>query len=439
MVPDINVKVTPDLKNRDSVLLLVAPAWRVTRSAALPRLGGSALAQVLDQLSDDCPDLEDPEAFADAFRIVQALLDSRSLLAGHDVSDGGLLSTVLEMAFAGNMGCAIELEHAEKAGGEEAVLRTLFGEELGWVLQVDTAKALEVIAQFAAKQLGCVAIGSVVKDGRTALSATVNGQHVLQNATVAQWRDVWESTSFAMEKRQCAAECVAQEEKGLTSRQDPPYKLTYVPTEFAFDQIAHPPSSRPRMACIREEGTNGDREMAGAFFAAGFDVWDVSMDDLKMGRIGLDAFRGVAFTGGFSFADVFGSAKGWGAGVRLNQSVREEFARFKARPDTFSLGVCNGCQLMALLGWVGPEVKKESSLPRFVHNSSGRFESRFSAVKIEQDTPAMMLKDMGGSVLGVWVAHGEGQVSCCIFTNSTVIMDSTLFDSHYSAVIIPSK
>jgi phosphoribosylformylglycinamidine synthase len=173
------------------------------------------------------------------------------------------------------------------------------------------------------------------------------------------------------------------------------------------------------MACIREEGSNGDREMAGAFYAADFDVWDVSMGDLAEGRIKLDAFRGVAFTGGFSFADVFGSAKGWGAGVKLNKLVSEEFSRFKARPDTFSLGVCNGCQLMALLGWVpGSGVKAESSQPRFVHNASGRFESRWTMVRIEGKTPSIFLQGMGGSVLGVWVAHGEGQV---IFPDNAVL------------------
>lgn len=405
MVPDISLTVTPDLKNVDSVLLLVECGTRVKQTA--PRLGGSALAQAFGQLSDDCPDMDDVEAFGLSFRTIQALLEERAILAGHDRSDGGLISCVLEMCFAGNLGATITLEAAN--ADKMTVLRHLFGEELGFVIQVENAKAKQVVERFTQQGLVCSAIGQVAKDNHSAVEVSVGGSVVLAN-TVQVLRDVWESTSFKMERRQTNPECVAQEEAGLKTRKDPAFKLTYVPEENAraFD-LTRLPSAKPRVACIREEGSNGDREMAGAFFAADFDAWDVTMDDLKTGRIGLESFRGVAFTGGFSFADVFGSAKGWGAGVKLNASVKNEFDRFKARTDTFSLGVCNGCQLLALLGWVPGGALKESSQPRFVHNESGRFESRYTAVRIEEQTPAVMLKGMGGSVLGVWIAHGEGQ------------------------------
>jgi len=162
------------------------------------------------------------------------------------------------------------------------------------------------------------------------------------------------------------------------------------------------------VAVVREEGSNGDREMASAFFAAGFEPWDVAMTDLLSGRISLDAFRGIAFVGGFSYADVLDSAKGWAGVIRLNEGLRRQFQDFYQRPDTFSLGVCNGCQLHALLGWVPWHGIADELQPRFIRNASGRFESRFATVRI-LESPAIMLRGMAGSTIGVWVAHGEGR------------------------------
>jgi phosphoribosylformylglycinamidine synthase len=164
---------------------------------------------------------------------------------------------------------------------------------------------------------------------------------------------------------------------------------------------------KPKVAIIREEGSNGDREMTSAFHLAGFEAWDVSMTDIIGGSVTLDRFRGVAFVGGFSYADVLDSAKGWAGVIRFHKKVYEQFRRFYEREDTFSLGVCNGCQLMALLGWVPWQGIEDSLQPRFVRNRSGRFESRFAAVKI-LSSPSLMLKGMEGSTLGIWVAHGEG-------------------------------
>jgi phosphoribosylformylglycinamidine synthase len=166
-------------------------------------------------------------------------------------------------------------------------------------------------------------------------------------------------------------------------------------------------TDKPRVAIIREEGSNGDREMTSAFHLAGFEPWDVMMTDLLDGRITLDGFRGVVFVGGFSYADVLDSAKGWAASIRFNKKAWDQFERFYYRTDTFSLGVCNGCQLMALLGWVPWRGIADELQPRFIHNKSGRFESRFSTLKILK-SPAIMLQGMEGSVLGIWVAHGEG-------------------------------
>jgi phosphoribosylformylglycinamidine synthase len=167
--------------------------------------------------------------------------------------------------------------------------------------------------------------------------------------------------------------------------------------------------AKPSVAIIREEGSNGDREMTSAFYQAGFETWDVTMTDLMNDRINLSRFKGLAFVGGFSYADVLDSAKGWAGTIRFNKKLYEQFQQFYQRPDTFSLGVCNGCQLSALLGWVPWHGIPDKSQPRFIHNTSGRFESRFTAVRILK-SPALMLKGMEDSVLGIWVAHGEGHV-----------------------------
>jgi len=174
---------------------------------------------------------------------------------------------------------------------------------------------------------------------------------------------------------------------------------------------------KPRVAIIREEGSNGDREMTSAFYSAGFETWDVMMTDLLANRVDLSDFRGVVFVGGFSFADVLDSAKGWAGVIRFNEGLWKQFQDFYARPDTFSLGVCNGCQLHALLGWVPWNDTPDESQPRFVKNASGRFESRFTTVRI-LESPAMMFAGMEGATLGIWVAHGEGRA---LFPNPSML------------------
>ena len=181
---------------------------------------------------------------------------------------------------------------------------------------------------------------------------------------------------------------------------------------------------RPKVAVIREEGSNGDREMVASLFMAGFEVWDVTMNDICHGAISLDQFRGVVFVGGFSYADVLGSAKGWAAVCKINPTARAQFDAFLSREDTFSLGVCNGCQLMGLLGWVGSDsadTKSPSQGVCFTHNTSERFESRFATVSVEP-SPSLMLKGMEGSTLGIWVAHGEGRLA---FNRDDILKDIT--------------
>ncbi|XP_053326484.1 phosphoribosylformylglycinamidine synthase [Spea bombifrons] len=402
--PDITATVTPDLKipGQKGVLLYVpiCPGQH--------RLGGSSLAQCYSQLGDQPPDLDCPQTLVSCFQVTQRLLRDRSLSAGHDVSDGGLITCLLEMAFAGNCGLDVELSSPGKGA-----LELLFAEELGLVLEVSELVLEVVMEQYRAAGVQCVKIGCTEGRGPNArVRVSVNGEEVLSE-DVGTLRAVWEETSFQLERLQANPSCVSQEESGLRQREGPTFHLTFDPSE----NPVLPPlteESLPRVAVVREEGSNGDREMAAALLMAGFEVWDVTMEDLISGSTTLDSFRGIVFVGGFSYADVLGSAKGWAASVRYNAAVRDQFEAFRSRKDTFSLGVCNGCQLMALLGWVGPDNPTEQEErptqgTLLTHNQSGRFESRFVTVRIEA-SPSVLLRGMEGSSLGVWVAHGEGLV-----------------------------
>jgi phosphoribosylformylglycinamidine synthase len=220
-------------------------------------------------------------------------------------------------------------------------------------------------------------------------------------------RQLWEDTSYQLERLQCNPQCAEEERKNIYDRPGMLYHVSFTPEPTPEKWMNA--TDKPKVAIIREEGSNGDREMTSAFYMAGFEPWDVTMTDLLSGVVTLDMFRGIAFVGGFSYADVLDSAKGWAGVIRFNPQLWDQFERFYHRKDTFSLGVCNGCQLMALLGWVPWRGISGGLQPRFIHNVSGRFESRFSTVKI-LPSPALMLQDMDGSELGVWVAHGEGRL-----------------------------
>lgn len=401
--PDINNMRTPDIKRPGaSKLVLVRPV--AAGSTPAERIGGSALLQTFNGVgvAEDVPDCNTPQLLVTAFNVTQQLLDEKdALLSVHDVSDGGTLVAVLEMAFAGNCGVSVSMPGASP-------LPALFAEEVGLVLEVPLGKEDAVLAAYNSKGVYAAVIGSSLAD--QSVSVSVNGSSVL-SASMPVLRDTWEATSFQLERLQTNPACVAQEEAGMKSRRAPPYALTFTPGPTPQAVVAKPAASKPRVAVIREEGTNGDREMSAAFYAAGFDVWDMTMSDLVAGRATIDeSFRGVVFPGGFSYADVLDSAKGWAGTIKYNTRVLDQLTAFYNRPDTFSLGVCNGCQLMALLGWVpvGPTALPGSEQPRFIHNQSGRFESRFSTVRIG-DSPSIMFKGMAGSVMGVWVAHGEGQ------------------------------
>ncbi|KAM0924814.1 hypothetical protein ACQ4PT_004730 [Festuca glaucescens] len=409
--PDITLTVTPDLKLGENGVLL-----HIDLAKGKRRLGGSALAQAFDQIGNDCPDIEDVPYLKKVFEVVQELLGERLISAGHDISDGGLIVTVLEMAFAGNCGVNLKIELKEND-----LFQALFAEELGLVIEVHRADLDAVNQKLQAAGVSAIEIGEVT--AAPEIDLLVDGEMRLKERT-PELRDLWEETSFQLEELQRLKSCVKLEKEGLKSRTSPSWSLSFTPK--LTDKKLLTSSLKPKVAIIREEGSNSDREMSATFHAAGFEPWDVTMLDLLNQKASLTEFRGIAFVGGFSYADVLDSAKGWAASIRFNQPLIQQFQDFYNRPDTFSLGVCNGCQLMALLGWVpGPDIGGslgtggDMSQPRFTHNESGRFECRFISVTIG-DSPSIMLKGMEGSSLGIWSAHGEGRA---FFPDENILSD----------------
>lgn len=431
---DVHVKVDPAIRLPGLSSLVF-----VDLGLGKQRTGGCILAQSYAQLGSETPDLDNPASFAAAFEKVRELLKQGKLLAGHDRSDGGLITTLLEMAFAGDCGFNLSAPPSYcniHASYDAFLAGPWFNEELGLVLEVSDAHLTEVLHELRSVTgldnhvhlLGRTTIEKKCVIGYYGPLAS-HTESILDECT-EHLRDLWESTSFELEMLQANTLCVRQEQIGLKSRVAPAFKLSYSPSATATTLLEAP--TKPKVAVIREEGSNGDREMSAAFYLAGFEPHDINMKDLISGAVTLDSFRGVAFVGGFSYADVMDSAKGWAGSIRYNEQLLAQFDRFiNQRTDTFSLGICNGCQLMALLGYVPfPERKlAPKSQPRFTHNTSGRFESRFSTVSI-QDSPALMFKGMAGSTLGIWVSHGEGRA---------YFPDTTVFDDAMSANLAPLR
>lgn len=401
-MPDITKHVTPDIKRPGESMLI-----HIDLANGKCRLGGSALAHVYGQLGDESPDVDDPEMLKRGFLVMQRLVSEGRIHSAHDIGDGGLIVTVLEMLFAGNCSARVVFE------GSYGPIARLFAEELGWVVECSDDDADEIVDLCESYGISANIVGStLIGDG--IVQVFCDSEMVIETE-MPILRQRWEDTSYQLERLQMNPECADEERRNGFRRSNPRYVVSF--------ETAMPPSisggsaNWPRVAILREEGSNGYREMTSAFMLAGFEPWDVTMTDLLEGRASLDDFRGVVAVGGFSYADVPASAKGWAATIRFNPVLKEMFKRFYDRGDTFSLGVCNGCQLFALLGIVPWSGISDEEQPRLTHNDSGRFESRWSTVKI-LSSPSIMLSGMEGSVLGVWTAHGEGKF---VFPHPTML------------------
>jgi phosphoribosylformylglycinamidine synthase len=394
-VIDVSKTLTPQLQAIDNSVLIL-----LDLGAGKNRLGGSVLAQVYNQLGDNCPDLDEPAVLKSFFDVMQTLHHQNKLLAYHDRSDGGLLTTLAEMVFAGRMGAEISLDHL----GVD-VLSILFNEELGAVLQVRASECDGIVQLL--KHHGLVdcthVIGKVVAQQQLVIH--YEGKTVY-SASRAAMQAIWSELSYKMQALRDNPECAVQQYVRIADDKDPGLHVAL--TFDVNDDVCAPfiVTTRPRIAILREQGVNGHVEMAAAFDRAGFTSVDVHLSDIIHGRVSLRDFTGLAACGGFSYGDVLGAGGGWAKSILFNPRARDEFSAFFQRTDTFGLGVCNGCQMMSGLKDI---ITGADHWPLFLRNTSEQFEARVAMVKV-QKSPSILFAGMEGSKMPVAIAHGEGRV-----------------------------
>ncbi|MDP4532661.1 phosphoribosylformylglycinamidine synthase [Marinobacter salarius] len=420
-VTDVDRTLTPQLATDagDTDLILVDLA------AGQNRLGGSALAQVYRQVGAVAPDLDDPEDIKAFFAVIQGLNADSKLLAYHDRSDGGLFVTLAEMSFAGHTGVDIKLDGLAEDASQFA--RELFNEELGAVIQVRREDTGFVLQQFSAAGLGdhTSVIGTVNQDDH--IRYTFEGQSVISRPR-ADLQRLWAETSYRVQSLRDNADCAQEEFDNLLDSSDPGLHA-----ELTFDlndDVSAPyinTGASPRVAVLREQGVNGQVEMAAAFDRAGFESVDVHMSDLLSGRVSLEGFNSMVACGGFSYGDVLGAGEGWAKSILFNDRVRDQFAAFFNRQDTLALGVCNGCQMLSNLHELIPG---SEGWPRFVRNQSEQFEARLVMAEVPA-SPSAFMEGMAGSRMPIAVAHGEGRVEFPAGTSADQLSDSELIALRY--------
>lgn len=395
-VTDVKKTLSPVLRAKDSTL------YYIDFSGDALKLGGSALAQSLGSLGADAPTVTDAKAFVNTFDTVQKLVEKKMLLVAHDVSAGGLVTTLLEMTFANTEG-GVELN--TEAFGESDLVKILFSENPALVAQIDAAKVAKVDEILDKAGVKYYHIGSPAAE-RALIINHCGTQRLLG---IDHLRDVWMHTSYLMDSLQSGEQKARErfenyKKQPIRYRMPSGYNGKLASRGIALRRDGHG-DGRVKAAIIREKGVNGDREMAYSLYLAGFDVKDVHMTDLMSGRETLEDVNMIVFCGGFSNSDVLGSAKGWASGFRYNENAKRAIENFYKRTDTLSLGICNGCQLMIELNLINPEHPRKT---RMLHNDSHKFESQFLGLTIPANN-SVMLGSLSGSKLGCWVAHGEGK------------------------------
>ncbi|MDR3065528.1 MAG: phosphoribosylformylglycinamidine synthase [Comamonas sp.] len=430
-IDDVRSTLTPqlDAEVEDSTLVLI------DLGRGKMRMGGSIIGQVLNQSGNEVPDLDDPKDLIAMVDAVNALRAKGLILAYHDRGDGGLLATAAEMAFAGHVGVALNVDMLITEGDgisdsrmdsgegknwgkqvsgrrEDLTLRALFNEELGAVLQIRTEDRAEVLQVL--REHGLIQCSHVIGKTRPASSPVDAGKGELQvwrdankvfGATLSDLHQVWDAVSWKIAQQRDNPVCADSEHAAAGEPSDPGMHvhLTFDPRENVAAPFINA-ASKPRVAVLREQGVNSHVEMAYAFTEAGFEAVDVHMSDLQSGRAQLKDFAGVVACGGFSYGDTLGAGIGWARSITFNDRLSEQFQAFFGRPDTFGLGVCNGCQMFAELADIIPGAQ---DWPRFTQNQSNRFEARLSMVEV-LESPSLFLQGMAGSRLPIPVAHGEG-------------------------------
>lgn len=397
-VEDVKKVVSPVLVNDKNSSL-----YYIDFSFDDQRLGGCAFAQTLGKVGSDVPTVKNPEYFADCFEAIQTLIKKGWVMAGHDISAGGLITTLLEMTFANQQG-GIHVNLYDVSG--EDVVKNLFAENPGVVIQVSDLHKHALREYLESEGIGYAKIGYPTPKERKIVVKKNEWQHEFD---IDALREAWYQTSYELDKRQSMNGMADQRHRNYKAQ---PLQLRFNDaftgklSQYQLNAGRRTPSGI-RAAIIREKGTNGEREMAYALYLAGFDVKDVMMTDLISGRETLEDINLIVFCGGFSNSDVLGSAKGWAGAFLYNPKAKEALDRFYARKDTLSLGICNGCQLMVELNLINPEHQQRT---RMLHNDSHKFESAFLGLTIPENN-SVMLGSLSGSKLGIWVAHGEGKFS----------------------------
>lgn len=392
-VADVRRTLTPVLQTPEKPTQLVY----IDLGNGKNRLGGSALAQVYQQLGNDAPDIDQPAQLKAFFELIQTWNTQGRLLAYHDRSDGGLFITVAEMVFAGQVGANIVLPQNENALGQ------LFSEELGAVVQLYEEDVPAFIEAGLKLGLTIGLLGFITPDVEK-LSIIMNNQ-VIFSEPYTELQKIWTETSYRLQALRDNPTCAEEEFEIVGDRNTALY------AELSYDihaEVAAPfiqTGARPHVAILREQGVNGHVEMAAAFERAGFNPIDVTMHDILTGQVGLTTFKGLVACGGFSYGDVLGAGEGWAKSILFHHKARDEFAHFFQRNDTFSLGVCNGCQMMAQLKDLIPGA---AHFPRFMRNDSEQFEARFVMVEVPE-SPSVFLQGMAGSQMPIVIAHGEGR------------------------------
>ena len=396
-VEDVRKTLTPQLRTDKGATDLIL----IDLGKGQNRLGGSALAQVYKQLGDSTPDVDDAADLKGLFSAIQGLNAEGLLLAYHDRADGGLLATLAEMAFAGHTG--IDIEMGTLVDHPQDLLGSLFNEELGVVIQVRKEDTAEVLRQCSAAGLAeqSQVIGSLNDDDQ--IRFTLEGEEVLVDSRI-DWHRTWAETSYRLQAMRDNADCAQQEFDRLLDAGDPGLNahLTFDLNDDITASLET--NKRPQVAILREQGVNGQVEMAAAFDRAGFACTDVHMSDILTGRRQLTEFVGLVACGGFSYGDVLGAGEGWAKSILFNAKARQQFSDFFARSDTFALGVCNGCQMLSNLHELIPGAEH---WPHFVRNQSEQFEGRTALVQV-QESDSIFLQGMAGSHMPIAIAHGEG-------------------------------
>ena len=401
-VSDIKKVVSPVVVNDKNSSL-----YHIDFSFDQQRLGGSAFAQSLGKVGDDVPTVQNAEYFADCFNAIQELIEKGWIMAGHDISAGGLITTLLEMCFANTRGGMHINLHNICADGD--AVKALFAENPGVVIQVSDKLKFDLFDYLEDHGIGYAKIGYPMENQRELIVKNGDEEYSFD---IDHLRDVWYKTSYLLDRKQSFNG--KAKERFENYKQQPlemkfPKDFTGRLAQYRLKWRHDDDNRRPKAAIIREKGTNGEREMAYSLYLAGFDVKDVMMTDLISGRETLEEINMIVFCGGFSNSDVLGSAKGWAGAFLYNPKAKEALDKFYARHDTLSLGICNGCQLMVELGLLGDgQADDDSQRAKMLHNDSHKFESGFISLSIPQND-SVMFGSLSGSKLGIWVAHGEGK------------------------------